>query len=186
MIETSLLALIIGPIIYHLFRNDTKTTNLLNEYVGVLILSMVFFEIMNNDIDYLFIILFLVGVLGPFLTERYVSKNKVHEAMFAIVVPFLSLHAMVDGIALSEGSDELKTAIILHRVPMSAALWYSAKSYPVRIGILSSLFLFTIIGYNISNIVKIEPDIFHIFEAFILGSLLHVLVFSHGHKHESI
>lgn len=191
-LSASILALVIGPTVYHLARNNQKLIKIINIVVSLLILLMVSLEITKHDhVEFAVICSFIVGVLFPFIMERICSsyqlskrhvRHQIHEALLIFAAAGLCFHALADGIALREGSGELKAAVILHRIPVGAALWYSAKRIIVRANVFFSLALFTIIGYNIVKIVVVEAEFLHILEAYVMGSLLHVLFFSHEHK----
>lgn len=142
----------------------------------------------------------LAGLLGPTLAERALSRleSQTHRAVLAIVVVGLAAHAVVDGVALTLpgqlGTDwhVLPAAVILHRVPTSLVVWrFLASDGRSRRGALALgvIALATVIGWLAGDawLSHLHGPEVGLFQAFVAGSLLHVVV--HGlhpaaHRHD--
>ncbi len=100
----------------------------------------------------------------------------------------LILHAVIDGLALlPEGGTGLAYAIILHRVPVGMALWWVVRpnlGTPVTVAIFLMIALATAAGYWVGDTVVqlAETQTLAFLQAFVSGSLLHVIFFGVKHK----
>ena len=99
------------------------------------------------------------------------------------------MHAVIDGVALlPENGSALAYAIALHRIPVGMAIWCIARP---NFGIPATAVLFALVILSTVTGFFIGPSLFDLadtrtlalLQAFISGSLIHVVLFRHGHKH---
>ena len=131
----------------------------------------------------------LLGMLGPSLIEKNLHNQaaNVHRITFWLAVFGLMVHAFFDGIGLlqtsqlSDGAHSmLPFAVLLHRLPVGATLWWllhkkigKGKTI-VALALLSAA---TGLGYlSPSWSVHFNPTIISLIQAFVAGSVLHVVL----------
>ncbi len=126
------------------------------------------------------------------LLERLFRKatDAAHLVIVALAAIGLLVHAVVDGVALlPQSGTGLAYAIILHRLPVGMALWWAIRpSFGKGVAVIafSLIGLATAAGYFVGeSIVEIaEARTLAMFQAFVAGSLIHVVVFGVKHKHD--
>ena len=157
-------------------------------------------------------IVILAGGAGfAFLAERWPVNGDRTAYSWAIVLAAigLALHAAMDGLALipsdhlnlghvhghdhdARGSDsvvaslsnnQLALGVILHRIPIGMAIWWTVRPQLGRaaaIGTLTIIALATTVTYTLSDplINLLESTQIAYFQAFVAGTLMHVIVFS--------
>jgi hypothetical protein len=161
----------------------------------------------------LWALLFLVlGLAFPVLLERQFHRlmHRAHDFILLLAALGLAVHAMVDGIALlpltPEASEaalesgslaalvglgpnqQLALGVILHRLPVGMAIWWSLRP---QLGTTVAVALFAlIIGasafayFNGDAVLRLAEDrTVAWFQAFVAGSLVHVVAFGVSHDH---
>ena len=126
------------------------------------------------------------------LLERLFRKasDTAHLVIVALAAFGLLTHALVDGVALlPESGTGLAHAIILHRLPVGMALWWAVRpNFGITISIIvfSLVILATAAGYLIGETIMEIADMRTIamFQAFVAGSLIHVVIFGVRHHHD--
>lgn len=147
------------------------------------------------------------GVAFAFFVERQpaVSGGDRYSWIVLLGAFGLIIHAAMDGIALIPGdhlhgaeaidghSDEtglaallgnhLAMGVILHRIPVGMAIWWALRprlGSPVAIGTLVIIAVATSAAYFLGDpvIALMEVGSVACFQAFVAGTLLHVIVFS--------
>jgi len=139
----------------------------------------------------------MVGLLGPTLIERWLERieKQTHVIVLSLVTFGLSIHALIDGIALSMGgghaeqSHLLPAAVVLHRVPASLVIWRLLRPGHGRawaVGALCAVGLATVVGFGAGAtwLPELHTPVLGLFEALVAGSLLHVVVHTlQPHRH---
>jgi len=107
----------------------------------------------------------------------------------ALAAAGLLIHAVVDGVALPpENGTSLAYAIVLHRLPVGMAIWCVVRP---NFGTVTAMSVFalvigaTVAGYFVgaSGLEMAEKRTAALLQAFISGSLIHVVIFRHRHHH---
>ncbi len=208
----SVIALILGPFIYALGQSRPAARQVLDGFIFITIAGIVCVHIIPEAMEAggLFVIAFLVfGLAFPIVIERYFHQS-LHEAhVFILVLAALGLtiHATIDGIALlpldgssvsSEGvrhgvlgslfGNELALGVILHRLPVGMAIWWSVRvsfGVPIAVGTFVLIIAATAAAYFLGQPVLdlAETRGVGYFQAFVAGSLLHVVAFGVSHDH---
>jgi hypothetical protein len=110
--------------------------------------------------------------------------------VLALAALGLVIHAALDGIALlPSGSRDLAYAVILHRLPVGMAIWWSLRP---NLGLAAALVAFAlIIAASAASFVLGAPMIdlaearsVAWIQAFISGSLIHIVAFGVSHDHD--
>jgi membrane protease YdiL (CAAX protease family) len=102
----------------------------------------------------------------------------------------LIVHAIIDGIALlpAQGGD-LAHAVILHRLPVGMAIWWSLRpnlGLPVAIAAFATISVATAASYILGGpmVELAEARSIAYVQAFVSGSLIHVVAFGITHEHD--
>ena len=198
MLLLSIIALFIGPLLYHwLSRVGFVAKAFDSLIVAVLVLLMAFLLIPESwaELGYWSIALILTGYLVPGLLERLIKKaaHTLHLLSLSLALVGLALHALLDGAALTVVHDgvasSLSLAIVLHRFGVGMMLWMLIQ--PVfgkyaAMSVLGFVALATVFGYLLSETVMgLEGDyVMSVIQALIVGMIGHSLVHrSHSVSH---
>jgi len=212
----SVIALILGPFVYLLGQRRPHARQMLDGFIFITIAGLVCVHIIPAAIENggLYAILFLLlGLAFPIVIERYFEKS-LHEAhVFILVLAALglALHATIDGIALlplddpdqlasmSRGpwdflfGNQLALGVILHRLPVGMAIWWSIRaSFGQRYAIAAFAMIIALtaaayfLGEPVASLAETRSVAW--FQAFVAGSLVHVVAFgvSHDHDHDHV
>ena len=190
----SLAALLLGPIIYALGRQWPTARKLLDALIVVAIAIIVFVHIIPEAWDqagYLALAIVVVGAVFPAALERLFKRahDTAHLAIVIVAAAGLVIHAAVDGLALLAAPEHgLAWAIILHRLPVGMAIWWIVRpslGVTTAIGMFAAIILATVVGfYYGGTLVNLgEWSSVTLLQAFVAGSLAHVVIFGVKHKH---
>jgi len=191
LLLTSLAALIIGPLLYRVADRARSGLIALDGFVMVAISGLVLVHIIPHSITAagtVAVILALVGFLGPGLLERVLHKvaRETHIVTLVLALVGLMVHALVDGVALGTGSEHehgsvLAIAVALHRLPVAITIWWLLRpsvGAATAIATLVGLAIATLVGYGLADTLHtaLHAKWLWMFQAFVAGSLLHVVV----------
>jgi hypothetical protein len=188
-------ALLLGPIIYAFAGEHRISRRLLD---ALIVLSIGFIIVAHiipaalQEAGNLAIVVILLGIAFPMVLERLFRKasDTAHLVIVALAAFGLLTHALVDGVALlPESGTGLAHAIILHRLPVGMALWWAVRpnfGITVSIIVFALVILATAAGYLIGETIMEIADMRTIamFQAFVAGSLIHVVIFGVRHHHD--
>ncbi len=206
-------ALLLGPLVYAWGRSRPIAKQMLDGFVLVAIAGIVCVNIIPPAIDLggWFAFAALGAGLGfPVVVEK-VFHRSVHRAhVFIVVLAALGLviHAVIDGIALlpsvqtgltlqegthpsaaaGAGFNSLALGVILHQLPIGIAIWWSVRP---NFGVMAALFTFALLisatglaylfGQPVIELTNARA--LALFQAFVAGSLVHVVAFGVNHRH---
>lgn len=196
----SILALILGPLLYRLVRRREPMLLLLDGFIFVTIGGLILFYVLPESVEqggWWAIFFALLGLLGPTLIEKgfHRAAHQTHLAALALGIAGVGLHGLIDGTALAEqgpgvraGGSLLPLAVILHRFPEGLTIWWLLRpSFGLRTAVatLSLVGLSTVAGFTIGPWMTghLSGDAIAWFQAFLAGSLLHV-IFHQPHLRE--
>lgn len=142
-----------------------------------------------SEVGWMAMVPLTLGLLGPTLTERWLRSfvSGAHTLVRIIVVTGLVVHAFSDGIVLAVPAlhgDEflaLPVAIVLHRVPVGLVVWWLLRpTHGIRIALIVLVIIAgaTIAGFVTGGILAdhLHGQVMALFQAWVAGSLLHVVV----------
>lgn len=143
-----------------------------------------------------------IGFLFPLVFERGLHRFETGAHLAALVLGLIGilLHALLDGIALSDphGHDTthlhahapgaLPLAVLLHRFPEGLMIWWLAKRHfgvTWALTLLGANALVTLFGYTVGGdyVAQLNERAVAYFQALVAGALLHV-VLHRPHKHD--
>lgn len=209
----SVLALLIGPVIYAWGRSQPTTRQLLDGFILVTVAGIVCVYIIPDAISAggtLAVLFLAVGLVFPVAIERTFRRSVRQAHVFIVVLAAagLVLHALIDGIALlpavgtgyangtnqgvtsSIKDNQLALAVILHRLPVGMAIWWSVRP---AFGTAAAVTTFGLLilataaaffwGAPVAELA--EQKSVACFQGFVAGSLVHVVAFGVSHEHEA-
>lgn len=193
MLLLSSAALLMGPLIYTLGRQHRVASTVFDWLIKAAIAFIVFVHIIPEAfeaIGYWAFAVLAIGLAFPIALESLFKKA--HDAAHLVIVGVaalgLLLHAVVDGLGLlyDDGSG-LAHAIVLHRVPVGMAIWWTVRPHfgkPVALSMLVLIIVATAVGYELGDSIFDVADTgqLALLQAFISGSLIHVVWV--GAKHQ--
>jgi len=187
-------ALLIGPMIYSAVRQYVLAKRIFDGLILLTIAAIIGFNIVPEALEHggaLAIIVILLGLAFPMLLERLFRKatDTAHLVVVLIAATGLLIHAVVDGIALlPESGTGLAHAIVLHRIPVGMALWWTIRpsfGAPAAVAMFAFIILATGAGYFIGDtLIEVSgARSLAMLQAFVSGSLVHVIAFGVKHEH---
>ncbi len=187
----SIFALGVGPLVYQTFGPLRRTDRIVSGFILLVITATIAFEVLPDAfqvIGYAAILLTIIGFAGPTIIERLFAKsaNQTHLLTIVLGILGLILHASIDGAALFDSDsthhhENLTLAIILHRLPIGLTIWWILKPLIGERMALATLVMMaaaTAGGYSLSmQLIAYHQTVgFVVLQAFISGSLLHVIL----------
>ncbi len=184
----SIVLIILGPIICWLAKNHKKVLVIIDSFVVIFIGYMVIFEIFPECfevIQWMTLIAMIVGLLFPLLIEFTAEKctRFTHMVIIILIIIAMGIHSLFDGASMmifsKNGSHSVPLLVILHRFPVGLFIWrLFSKHHSYGVLSISYLILTAIIGFFLGHYIPINGHgtLLCYFEAFIAGSILHVVV----------
>ena len=190
----SIAALLLGPAIYTAGRQNRTARRVLDGLILVSIAVIIAVHVVPEAVQHggkLAIVVILIGLAFPLLLERLFrsATETAHLFIVALAAAGLLIHAVIDGVALlPENGTSLAYAIVLHRLPVGMAIWCVVRP---NFGTVTAVSVFalvigaTVAGYFVgASVIELaETRTVALLQAFISGSLIHVVIFRHGHHH---
>lgn len=183
----STLALLAGPFVYALGRRNAVVERLLDALIVLAIAWIVVVHIVPEAYQKAGPVMFaalLAGMAFPFVLRRifHLASSTTHVALMVLAAFALILHALVDGIALSPaGGDQLATAVIIHRLPVGMAIWWTFRP---AIGTTAAVVAFVLLiaataaayflGAPVAELAQSRT--LALFQAFVAGSLVDLVI----------
>ena len=185
----STLALLAGPFVYALGRRNAVVERVLDALIVLAIAWIVVAHIVPEAFDAAGPIVFaalLAGMAFPFALRRifHLASSTAHVALLTLAAFALVLHALIDGIALSPaGGDQLAIAVIIHRLPVGMAIWWTFRP---AIGTTAAVLAFGLLiaataaaFFLGAPVVELaESRVLALFQAFVAGSLVDLVFIS--------
>jgi hypothetical protein len=207
LLIASIAALGAGPLLYHLARNHRTILVTVHGAVVISILALVVLHILPECVEmagWVALAAAGAGLVGPVAFERRMTAAFSQAPKLALGVAFIALlvHEFTDGLALVGGHEHahahehsessvhaLGLAVVLHRIPTGAALFWMLRSHGARVvaGAFAAVTLVSCMGFAFGEHVLelLDPAALALFQAFVGGVLLHVLLHSHRERSHS-
>jgi uncharacterized membrane protein YraQ (UPF0718 family) len=195
LLVTSLLALVVGPLLFRLADRAHWALLLLDGFIMATVAGLVLVHIVPHSVSLAgpwALVLAVAGFLGPGLLEHHLHRaaRTTHVATLALACVGLLVHEFFDGVALGvpasgavhgdEGSI-LAIAVVLHRLPVAVTVWWLLRSsIGARLAAvtLCGLGLATVAGFAFAGAVAplMEDAWVGLLQCLVGGSLLHVVI----------
>jgi len=183
----STIALLVGPFAYALGRHNKVTERALDALIIVAIAWIIGVHIVPDAFQvagWKALAFLGLGMAFPYALRRifHLASNAMHTALLFIAAFALVLHAVIDGIALLPGNgDQLGLAVILHRLPVGMAIWWTFRP---AIGTKASIAAFALIilatglaVYFGGPVIELaESRMLALFQVFVAGSLADMVI----------
>lgn len=190
----SISALLLGPIIYALARRNPVSRHILDGFIFITIAGIICVDIIPEALAVggaIAVLFLIVGIAFPIVIERgfHGALHQAHILVLIIAAFGLIVHAIIDGIALlPAGNGDLAHAVILHRLPVGMAIWWSLRpnlGLPVAIGAFITISVATAASYVLGGplLEFSEARSIAYLQAFVSGSLIHIVAFGITHDH---
>jgi hypothetical protein len=190
----SIAALLLGPAIYTAGRRNPMARRVLDGLILLSIAAIIIVHVVPEALQHggkLTFVIILLGLAFPALLERLFrsASDTAHLFIVALAAAGLLIHAVVDGVALlPESGTSLAYAIVLHRLPVGMAIWCVVRpnfGTVIAASVFALVIAATAAGYFVgASILELaETRTVALLQAFISGSLIHVVIFRHGHHH---
>jgi hypothetical protein len=191
----SISALLLGPVIYAFGRTNHVARQILDGFIFITIAGIICVNIIPEALvvgGTLAIVFLILGIVFPVVVERGFrgAFHEAHRLVLIIAALGLIVHAIIDGIALlpAQGGD-LAHAVILHRLPVGMAIWWSLRpnlGLPVAIAAFATISVATAASYILGGpmVELAEARSIAYVQAFVSGSLIHVVAFGITHEHD--
>lgn len=183
----STIALLLGPFVYAAGRRNATAERLLDAFVILAIAWIVGVHIVPEVIatgGMIAIAVIAIGMAFPYALRRifHLASSEMRFTLLSLAATALALHALIDGIALLPATgDPLSIAVIVHRLPIGMAIWWTFRP---AIGRNAAIAAFAIIvaatafSYYLGDPVvdMLESRTLAYFQAFVSGSLIDLVV----------
>lgn len=191
----SIAALLLGPVIYALGRRNPVARHILDGFIFIMIAGIICIHIIPEALvtgGRLALLFLIIGITFPVILERgfHGAFRDAHAFILVVAAIGLVIHAIADGIALlpREGGD-LAYAVILHRLPVGMVIWWSLRpnlGAPVAIAAFAAISIATAAAYVLGGpmVELAEARSIAYVQAFVSGSLIHVVAFGVTHEHD--
>ena len=191
----SIVALLLGPAVYTVGRRNRTARQILDGFIFITIAGIVTVHIIPEALaggGTLAIAFLLLGIAFPMVLERglHESFHAAHGLILALAALGLIIHSVLDGIALlPKQNHDLAWAVVLHRLPIGMAIWWSLRP---NLGLTAAVaaFAMIIVATTASFVIGApavelaEARSIAWLQAFISGSLIHIVAFGVSHDHE--
>ena len=183
----STIALLLGPFIYAMGRRNATTERLLDAFVILAIAWIVGVHIVPEVIaagGVAAVAVIAIGMAFPFVLRRifHLASSQMRFTLLSLAATALALHAIIDGIALLPAmGDPLAIAVILHRLPIGMAIWWTFRPAIGRTAAITAFVILiaaTAFSYFLADPVvdMLESRTLAYFQAFVSGSLIDLVV----------
>ncbi|NIM71299.1 MAG: hypothetical protein GTN86_13480 [Xanthomonadales bacterium] len=198
MLILSVIALFIGPLLYHWLRHGGLIARAVERLVVAVLAIMVAFLLVPealHQLGWAAVALIVAGYLVPGLLEAALkgAAQTFHLASVYVALAGLSLHALLDGAGLAgsglHADNDLAMAIVLHRLGIGLVLWLIVQpALGARAGLLVLLLMavMTVAGFYLSGaVLPLAGDrAVQFIQALIIGAIIHSLIHrEHVHRH---
>jgi zinc transporter ZupT len=196
----ALAAPIAGPLLYAVLHDHPRAVRLVDGSVYVAVPALLAWQVGHLAIerDALPVLLSAAaGIAVPSVAERASHALRRHTDELALVmgVSGLALHALLEGAALVPGDAGIAVpfalAVVLHRIPVGLVIWWLVRPrYGTTAALLGvgAIVLVTLAGYALGSevLAGIHGAGADLYQAFVSGSLVHVVFHQgrHDHRHE--
>jgi len=183
----STITLLAGPFVYALGRRNKVTERALD----ALIIAAIAWIIAVHILPEAFLVagwpslaFLALGMAFPYALRRifHLASSAMHTALLIIAALALVLHAVIDGIALLPGSgDRLGIAVILHRLPVGMAIWWTFRpAIGTRAAVVSFALIIaataTAVYFGATVVELAESRVLALFQVFVAGSLADMVI----------
>jgi hypothetical protein len=188
---------IVGPLLYRVLHNHPGAVRSVDGFVYIAVPALLAWQVGHLALERSMVPVLVAAAAGlaiPTLAERVSHVLHRHTDQLALVmgVSGLALHALLEGAALAPGEEGVAfafgLALVLHRIPVSLVIWWLVRPrYGLGAAMLGigAIVVVTLAGFVLGTEVV---EAAHgaggdLYQAFVSGSLVHVVFHQGRHDH---
>jgi len=193
----ALAAPVAGPLLYRILHEHPRARRLVDGSVYVAVPALLLWQVGHLALEQSTLLVLgaaAAGLAVPSLAEQISQALHRHTDQLALVmgVSGLVLHALLEGAALAPGEAGMDfafgTAIVLHRIPVGLVIWWLVRPrYGPLAGMVGvgAVVLVTLAGYALGAevLAAVHGAGGDLYQAFVSGSLVHVVFHQGRHDH---
>ena len=191
----ALAAPVVGAVLYGWLHDRPGAVRIFDSFMYVAVPALVAWQVLPHawaEYGMLAIVVLAIGIGIPALIERVSHVLAPHTDNLALLVGLsgVALHAFLEGAALAPDGSGIAAAVILHRIPVGLVIWWMLRPRHgfggAALGI-GAIAVATAAGYAVGTGLVDDPGRgVELYQAFVGGSLLHVVFHQsrHDHRHE--
>lgn len=193
----ALAAPVAGPLLYRALHPHPRAVRFVDGFVYVAVPALLTWQVGHLALEQSTLLVLVAAAAGlavPSLAEQLSHALHRHTDKLALLmgVSGLVLHALLEGAALAPSESGVDFAfgfaIVLHRIPVGLVIWWLVRPrYGAWIGLLGvgSLVVVTLAGYAVGAEVleAVHGAGGDVYQAFVSGSLVHVVFHQGRHDH---
>lgn len=198
----SILALVAGPFVFALASRRPAAREGLEGFILITLAGIICLHIAPEAwriAGFASVVSGLLGLAFPALLEGAFRRalSRAHLVVLAVAAAGIVVHAVLDGIALLplmaeseavQGGRMLAVGVIIHRLPVGMAIWWVLRPQfgtAVAVTTFAVVIVTTVLGYLVGGALLASTAwALALFQAFVAGSLVHVVLFGVSHEHE--
>lgn len=188
---------IAGPLLYRVLHGHPKAVRLVDGSVYLAVPALLAWQVGHLALEQSTLLVLSAAAAGlavPSLAEQISHALHRHTDQLALImgVSGLVLHALLEGAALAPGETGVDLAfglaIVLHRIPVGLVIWWLVRPrYGPAAGALGvgAIVLVTLAGYALGTevLTVVHGAGGDLYQAFVSGSLVHVVFHQGRHDH---
>ena len=188
----SLAAPIMGALLYGWLHDRPAATRIFDGFMYIAVPVLVIWQVIPHtwaDHGILVLVVLALGIGLPTLIERLSTSLALHTDNVALLVGLsgLVLHAFLEGAALVPRGTGIVPAVILHRLLVGLTIWWLLRPRHgfgrASLGI-AVILAATVAGYAAGTQFFGHGGGVELYQAFVGGSLLHVVFHKGRHDHQ--
>lgn len=194
----ALAAPVVGPVLYRLLHERPRAVRLVDGFVYLAVPTLVAWQVIPSawaGRSLVAVGAVAAGLLVPVLMERASKALERHTDQLALVVGLsgLLLHALLEGAAFAPWDPGVTApfglAVVLHRIPVSLVIWWLVRPrYGTAAAVtgVGSIVVATLAGFALGTEIlgDTHSPSLEIYQAFVSGSLVHVVFHQGRHDHD--
>jgi hypothetical protein len=196
----ALAAPIAGPLFYGVLHDHPRAVRFVDGSVYIAVPALLAWQVGHLALEQSTLLVLTAAAAGlaiPSVAERisHALRHRTDELALIMGASGLALHALLEGAALAPGPTGIDLAfglaIVLHRIPVGLVIWWLVRPrYGTSAGLIGvgAIVIVTIAGYALGTEVlsAVHGAGADLYQAFVSGSLVHVVFHQgrHDHTHE--
>lgn len=191
----ALAAPVIGALLYPVLHDNPRLTKTFDRTMYVVVPLLILTQVFGHQIEHdgwapagilLLLGVMALGLLIPIGVERIFHNLAPKTEALSVIVGFLGLglHALLEGSSLNTDSSTIIIPLVIHRLAVGLMIWWILyPRYGLAIAIIgiAGLLSTTLVGFFLADILPHGFTGSDLFQAFVAGSLLHVIFHEHHH-----
>ena len=191
----ALAAPVIGVLLYPVLHDNPRLTKTFDRSMYVVVPLLILTQVLGHQVEHngwapggILVLLgvMVLGLLIPIGIEHISHNIAPKTEALSVIFGFLGLglHALLEGSSLNTDSSTIIIPLAVHRLAVGLMVWwilYPRYGLPIAIIGIAGLLSTTLAGFFLADILPHGFTGSDLFQAFVAGSLLHVVFHEHHH-----